>query len=129
MPSENAEAAYRLVESLNSRDIDAVLALLDEDIEFIPRFRSLRGRGHEKVRAWWDEIFGAVPDFKIEIVGLRESGDTLVLEMRVTGHGAESDTPFDEFSWTAVRERNGKCVWWSNHATEAEALKAAGLSE
>ena len=129
MSSENVEAAYQLVESLNRRDLDAALAVLDEDVEFIPRFSSLRGRGHDKVRAWWDEVFGAVSDFKIEIVQIREYDDTLVLEMRVTGHGSGSDTPFDESNWTAVRGRNGKCVWWSNHATESEAVEAAGLSE
>ncbi len=76
MSSENVEAAYRLVESLNRRDLDAALAVLDEDVEFVPIFQSLRGRGHENVRAWWDEVFGAVPDFKMEIVGFREYDDT-----------------------------------------------------
>lgn len=129
MPGENVEAGFRVIDALNSRNLDGVLALMDDDVEFVPRFASLRGRGHDRIRAWWDELLGVLPDFSIEALGYRELGDATVGRLRFSGHGSGSGTPFDETIWITTRWRSGKCVWWSNHATESEALQAAGLSE
>jgi hypothetical protein len=61
---------------------------------------------------------------------VRDYGADLVIAViNQQGHGAASATPFDQTTWLPIRVREGKCVWWGNYMTEAEALEAAGLSE
>jgi hypothetical protein len=35
----------------------------------------------------------------------------------------------EETLWTPAEWRDGKCVSWANHGTQAEALEAVGLRE
>jgi hypothetical protein len=37
MSQENVELHYRVIDAVNRRDLDAVLALADDDVEGIPR--------------------------------------------------------------------------------------------
>jgi hypothetical protein len=60
---------------------------------------------------------------------VRDLGDLTLAAVRIRGHGAGSDTPLEETLWTPAEWRDGKCVWWANHGTEAEALEAVGLRE
>jgi ketosteroid isomerase-like protein len=57
MSQENVELTYRTFDALNRRDLDAYLALTDEDVEFVPRTSAIEGesvyRGHDGVRRWW----------------------------------------------------------------------------
>jgi len=132
MSQENVELTYRALDAFNRRDLEALLALMDEDIEAVPRIvgglgSSVRRRGG--MRRWWKDLFDLIPDLSIEIVAVRDLGDLTMADTRYRGHGAASDTPFDDRNWIALRWRNGRCVWWSSKATEVEALEAAGLSE
>ena len=103
---------------------------MDEEVEYLPLFRADGWhRGHDGMRRWWDELLDAMPNARIEVVDWRESGDVTVGHMRIRGRGAGSDVPIDQDVWQATRWRQGKCVWGSNHPTEAAALEAAGLSE
>ena len=69
------------------------------------------------------------PDFTVEVVEARDLGDLTVLQLRLRGHGAGSDTPFEQTVWTGLEWRHGKIVRWSAHRTEADALEAVGLRE
>jgi hypothetical protein len=55
MSHEVAEMAHRALEAFNRRDLDAFLALADDDIEFVPRIVGLGAgsvfRGHDGARA------------------------------------------------------------------------------
>ena len=44
--------------------------------------------------------------------------------IRGRAHGAGSSAPVVETWWRLIRWRDGKCVWWRNFATEAEAVGA-----
>ncbi len=80
-------------------------------------------------REWWNDVLGVFPDFKIEIVWVREAGNLTVSELRQQVHGAGSAAPFDEQAWQVTEWRDGLVVRWQNYATQHEALEAAGLSE
>jgi ketosteroid isomerase-like protein len=132
--SENVELLYRGLDAFNRRDLDAYLALMDDDVELIPRAVALEGgnhyHGHDGVRRWWKDLFDVFPDFTAEAVGAQDLGDDLTLtRLRQRAHGAGSDTPTDEMTWNMCRWRRGKCVWFCICDTRAEALEAAGLSE
>jgi ketosteroid isomerase-like protein len=132
MSKENVQIVRRSFEAFNERDLDGYLALMDDDVEIVPRILGGLGsslRGHAEVCRWWKDLLDFIPDVKVEPVEIRELGEVMVVHCRYRGHGATSDAPVAEMTWMAWRWRNGKCAWWSSHATEAQALEAAGLRE
>ena len=133
MSQENVELAQRAYEAFNRRDLGAYLALMDDDVEAVPRMVAMEGghhyHGHTGVRRWWEDLFDVFPDFVIEGAEVRDLGDLTFGTVRLRGHGAGSDTPTDEAIWSVIRWRRGKCVWWRTYDTRAEALEAVGLSE
>jgi ketosteroid isomerase-like protein len=133
MSKENVELVRRAVDAFNARDLDVSLALMDDDVEVIPRAVSMEGgshyQGHDGVRRWWKDLLGVFPDFTIEVVEVRDLGDLTLATMRLRGHGAGSDTPTEETIWQVARWRRGTCVSWRTFSNWGEALEAAGLSE
>ena len=131
MSQENVDLTYRAFDAFNRRDLDASLALTDDDVEAVPRAARMEGsyHGHEGVRRWWDDLLSAIPDFNVEVGEVRAYGDLTVAPLHLRGHGAGSDVPLDATVWYVGRWRRGKCVWWRTFDTQAEALEAAGLSE
>ena len=70
------------------------------------------------------EVLTRMPDYRVEIEDLREVGDLVLVRARGVGHGASSGTPVDDPFWHALEVTHGKCTWWRNCSTEAEALEA-----
>jgi ketosteroid isomerase-like protein len=131
MSKENVERAHVAIEALNRRDLDAVLSVMDEDVESVSRIVAIEGglHGHEGVRKWWESWFQAFPDYSIEIVEVRDLGDIIVGTLRAVGHGGESELPVQDDFFHVSWWRDGKVIRWEVVYTEAEALDAAGLSE
>ena len=126
------ELALAMARAFNRRDLDALVALADNEIKVESRLVAMEGayRGHEGLRRWWDNFLGVFPDYEIEVEELRDlGGDVTLAHIRGWGHGADSEAPLIDPFWMPQRWRDGKCVWWRNCATEAEAFEAVGLSE
>lgn len=130
MSQENVELAYRAYEAFNQRDLNAFLVLMDDEVEVASRLVVMEGgyHGHDGTRRWWKDFLDFVPDYTLEVVGVRDLGDVTLGRLRGRGHGAASATPVLDSLWQTIRWRDGKCVWWSNFPTEAEALEAVGLA-
>jgi ketosteroid isomerase-like protein len=133
MSQENVELLRRFHAAFNGRDLDALLALHDPEVEVVSLRTGLEGghpfRGHDGVRSWYGSLLDVYPDFVSEIEELRELGDVAIARLRQYGHGRESDAPIELTVWQVARMRNGKIVRWCAVRTEAEALEAAGLRE
>ena len=133
MSEENVERIRRGFDAFNRRDLDAFLALTDPEVELSTRFREMEGdsyyRGHDGVREWWRDLLAIFPDFSMEVLELRDLGDSGIVALRVRGHGLDSGVPFEETMWAAGEWRDGKMTRWRNFGSEAEALEAAGLEE
>ena len=116
---------------MNRRELDAFLALMDDDIEVVPRVSVIESgyRGHDEVRRWWSSMLDVFPDYSMEIVEIRDLGDLTFATFHVRGHGAGSAAPMNQATWQMARWRRGKCIWWSNFNARAEALEAVGLSD
>ena len=69
------------------------------------------------------------PRHQLEVLEVRDLGEFTVAVVRVRGHGAESDTPFDATVWQVHQWRHGKCTRWHAYSNESDALDAVGLSE
>jgi ketosteroid isomerase-like protein len=131
MSEENVKRAHMAINAVNSRDLDALMSLMDEEVESVSRIVAIEGglRGHEGVRTWWDSWFAAFPDYTLEVVEIRDLGDVLLGRLRAIGHGRESDLPVQDEIFQVSHWRDGKCVRWEVVYTEAQALEAAGLSD
>jgi ketosteroid isomerase-like protein len=131
MSQENGELSYRTFDAFNRRDLDALLALMDGDVEIVSRLIPMEGRyyGHEGVLRWQQNLNDVFPDWHGEPSEVRDFGDFTMAAVRVRGHGGESGVPVDQVIWQVGEWRNGKLVRLSSHDSEAEALEAVGLSE
>jgi ketosteroid isomerase-like protein len=131
MSEENVLLHRRGIDAFERRDLGAFLALMDEDVEVVSRIVAVEGglRGHDGVRRWWDNWVQAFPDYRSEVVEIRDFDDVTVATIRAVGHGGASAVPLEDNTWQACRWREDKCVWWQVFRDEAEALEAAGLPE
>ena len=131
MSQENVELTRRAFQAFHDRDLDALLAMLDDDVEAFPILAEMEGgyRGHDGIRRWWAGLLGTFPDFRAEVVEVRDLGDLTLAVLRMRGHGAESDTPVDAAAWHVSQFRRGKCIGWRVYTSEREALEAVGLAE
>ena len=133
MSQENVELMYRAFDALSRHDFDAFVALMDDDVEIIPRMSAIEGEsgysGHEGLSRWWSSLLDVFPDYSMEVVEVRDLGDLTFATFHARGRGAGSATPTDQATWMMVRWRRGKCVWLRTFDTRAEALEAVGLSE
>ena len=126
MSQENLELTRRAVQAFEDRDLDALLAVLDEEVQAFPILAGMEGgyHGHEGIRRWWDHLLGTFPDFRAEVVELSDIGESTIAVMRTRGHGAGSDTPVETTVWQVLRFRDGKCIRWRAYTSEREALDA-----
>ncbi len=131
MSRENVELGRQTVDAFNRRDLDALLKLMDEDVEGAPPLASLDGvyHGHDGIRRWWKNLFEHLSDFTIEIVEVRDAGDVTIAVLRGVAHVPGSDTPVEERLWIVAEWRDRKVVWWRTFQRETEALEAVGLRE
>ena len=133
MSQQNVELLYRADDAFNRRDLGALLALMDPDVEFTPYEVWVQGgspyRGHEGVRSWWEDTFAVLPDLRVEVNEVRDLGKMVFVHGRLRGQGAASGVAIERVLWQAVTFRDGKIVWWSAFGSEAEALEAVGLRE
>ena len=127
------ELAAAIIEAMNARDPDALVALVHPDIEFHSRLVALEGRvyrGRGGLADYFRDIEAAFADARWEldeIVGWH--GNELVVTIRTTARGHESGVPIDVVTPQVWSFREGRA--WRNvtYASRAEALEAAGLSE
>jgi hypothetical protein len=99
---------------------------MDADVEAGSILVGMEGdnHGHVGIRSWWEHLLDVFPDFAIDVVEVRDLRDLTFAAVRLRGHGADSQTPFEMPLWFVARWRLGKCLWWRSYATRAEALKA-----
>jgi ketosteroid isomerase-like protein len=131
MSQENVEIVRRSIDAYNRRDLDAVRALNQPDVEV--DWSASRGFAAHVYRGW-DEVMSFYQDFleffdvKIEPEGFIESGDLVVVPNTGRNRGrdgietvARSALVFEVRGGLIAR----MCLYQETH----EALEAAGLRE
>ena len=110
----SAEVYRRGVAAFNRRDLEAWLALMDEEVEIESRFSRLgdtRFRGHRSIKRWWEDLGDAWEFLDVEIEDVRDVGpdETLAL-IQLNGKGRGSGLAIREPAAHRVRFRDGKWV-------------------
>lgn len=79
----NAELVRWAFERLNQRDVPALKQLwTDATVE---RFPDKTCTGPEDIATYFEDALAAVPDWRMEIVGLAEQGDDVFVQWHLTG--------------------------------------------
>jgi ketosteroid isomerase-like protein len=131
MSEQNAELAERMVEAFNRGDVEAAVALMDSEIEFIPRRAPIQGgyHGHSGIRKFFADNEENFDLFHVDAQELHDLGDRIVgigtLRVRGTGSGAEVTAP----SAVILTFAEGKIVRFEDFGDRDKALEAAGLAE
>lgn len=135
MSQENVEALQRGFEAVRRLDGEAMLDVMDPEIEFRPRFQLMLGgkemvfRGHDGFREAFRDLYGALEWIRPEVDEIRDLGERIValgsLSVRGKTSGAEAESPA---GWIA-EIRNGKAIRFTEYLDREKALAAAGLRD
>jgi ketosteroid isomerase-like protein len=117
-------------EAMARGDFDAVLALMDPEVEMhdrpeIPDPRTYRG--HEGVLTALGQNFETFDDVELLPEEIFDAGDRIVVFIRLRGRGRVSGVPVEDrlaHLWTL---RDGKAMSLQVYSDRAEALRVAGL--
>jgi uncharacterized protein len=132
MPSENVEIVRRMSEAFETGDIEALLALVDPEVEVTEWPEALDSktyRGYsglaEAMQSWadaWEWLHNDVH----EIV---ENGRHVLVRGRTRGKGRGSEVEVEIDAFHVYTLRDGKASRMVFFTTEEPALQAAGLTE
>jgi ketosteroid isomerase-like protein len=129
MSETNAELGPRIVDAFNRGDVDAVIADMHPEVEFIPRRATIQGsyHGHGGLRKFFadnDENFDL---FHVTQDEVRDLGDRVVgigtLRIRGKGSGVEVTVP----TAVVLTLTEGKVIRFEEFGDRAKALAAAGV--
>ena len=128
---ERYELAHALAAALNARDLERVIELTSEDLEFHSMLATAEGRvfrGLAGMREWAESVDSAMDDFRIELCDVHAAGDDrVVVRFRATARGRSSGVPLDFEVGQVWTWRDG--VPWRNEvfSNPDDALRAVGL--
>jgi ketosteroid isomerase-like protein len=136
MSQENVEIMHRALAAWNGRDIGAMLALTDPDVEYVnsptavePGTRSGHKSFEHVVRTQWEVL----SDAQWEVDRLYERGDQIVGLGRISRRMPGSDARIEDRVLVAVRFEKGKMtrmeVLGFGQAEVQAALETVGLAE
>jgi ketosteroid isomerase-like protein len=134
MSQENVEIVHRAVAAWNGRDIEAMLALTDPEVEYVnsptavePGTRSGHENLEDVLRTQWEILSEA----RWEVDRLYERGDEIVGLGRISRRMPGSDARIEDRILMAVRFENGRMtrmeVLGFGQAEVQAAVEAAGL--
>jgi ketosteroid isomerase-like protein len=111
------------LDALLEHDRDRFLSYFDSDAELVPMVSELEGmvyRGHDGIRQWWDNLVSVFPDFRTEVIEIRDLGDRILTVAHFRGDEDSSQVTM----WTIVKLRSDKIAGWRSFSSESEALEA-----
>jgi ketosteroid isomerase-like protein len=98
-----------LYAAFNARDIEAVIAHLDPDVDWPNAWEGGRLRGHDAVREYWTRQFAAI-DGRVEPREIAEDGDTVTVTVHQTVRDLDGNLQDDRTVTHTYTFRNEKIV-------------------
>src|SRR5689334_2154871 len=88
MSDANVDLARKAFEAFAARDVDAALAVMDEDVEFLPVTANLTTggvpyRGHEGMRSYLEDVARVWDELRVYPSEYRDLGETVVVVGRI----------------------------------------------
>ena len=124
MSEENVELFNRGVEAWNRGDFDAWIQQFDPEVEWHALLEVFRG--HEGARRAWDS-FRADVKLKVRFDEIRDLGESVLALGEANAVGQRTGLHLNAELAQLATFRGGRIVSFSDFASHAEALEAAGL--
>lgn len=131
MSQEDVDVFRGTVEAINAGDVEAVLALVTEDVVITAARSAVQGdyRGYDGVRRFAADNDESFELFHVNLDDVRDLGDRVLaigtIRIRGRGGGVETDVPM---AGVAV-VKAGKLSRWEDFRDRRLALEAVGLEE
>jgi ketosteroid isomerase-like protein len=135
MSQENVEAFKRIADANNRRDVEAMLAELDPEVEWQSAVLGSLGdettvhRGHDGIREMLRDLYEAFSEFHVQFLEIRDLGDRIVAIGRWITRGEESGVETSPPLASVMDFRNGKALRVRSYLDPKEALEASGLPD
>lgn len=135
MSRENVKHFKRGLDAYNRRDVDALVEVLDPEVEWHSAIHVMLGgkatcwRGHEGVRRLIEDTDEALAEIHVEFSEVRDLGDRIVAVGRLRTRGKQSGAETESPLGYVAQFKNGKATEIRTYLDPKEALEAAGLSE
>ena len=132
MPQDNIEVAKAAHRAMQARDLEALLELCCEDIEWRqdPRFvEPGTFRGHEGVLKLHESLYETFEDFDLAPERYMTAGDKVVVFLHISASGQGSGIAVDNDVANVLTFRDGKIAVLEIYLDRSEAAEDAGLSE
>jgi uncharacterized protein len=125
----NVAQVRRMSQAFNHRDLDALLELIDPEVEWIPIMAALEGhvyRGHDGVRQWVEDLATDWEFFETDQEEFREMGDRVLIFGRWRARARNSGIELEgqPASWL-VDLRDGRVTRLQTFTDRREAIEAA----
>ena len=115
MSQENVDLTRRAFQAFDDRDLDALLAMMDEGGRGLPEswpgWKAGCITATKESAAGGPPYYDTFPDFRAEVLEVRDGGDLTIATLRIRGRGAESDTPVDATVWQLTEFRERQVRW------------------
>jgi ketosteroid isomerase-like protein len=105
------DVVERLRRAMNAHDLEAHVACMHPDYRSAQPAHPNRGfGGREQVKKNWTAIYGAIPDFRAELLAVIAEGDTVWAEWHWTGNRADG-SPFAMRGVTIFGVADDRIAW------------------
>ena len=135
MSRENVETFKRFVDAFNRRDVEAIVEVVDAEVEWRPAAPVALGgkatvyRGHTGISQGLRDLHDSFAELQIEVSEFQEAGDRILGTGRIRTRGKGSGAEFDSAFGAVIEFENGKATQIRSYLDLGEALEAAGLRE
>jgi ketosteroid isomerase-like protein len=131
MSEENVEIVKQMYEAYHGGDAEGALAYFDPEVivDASRRLDGGTGQGREYLTRIITSWVGTFEEFREEIEEMRHRGDRVFVAIRQRGRGKGSGAEVENLYALIYEIRAGNITRMTLYNDEAEALKAAGLSE
>jgi ketosteroid isomerase-like protein len=120
---EASEFAACVYAAINARDREAIRALSAPDIVVATTVEEFHGP--EAVLAWMDDGDEAFEDFGVDVLGVEEIGEDVVVLMRQHGRGKTSGAVVDKRFTHVWTLRDGRAIRLQSFGEHEEARRYA----
>jgi ketosteroid isomerase-like protein len=125
------DVARQVMDGISRRDLPALQAACDPEVEFTPRVAAVEGKTYRGYAGWSDylaELEAAWEAFQVTIEEFLPAGPgRLVLVLRVRALARGSQVPIDQRIYAPWEFRKGKALRGRTFPSRREALEAARL--
>lgn len=117
----------RWVAAFNARDVEALVALADPEIDCHPLQISARGhfKGHDGIRRWMQELGADDPGHRVRVDSVRGLGDDRVVLLGAICVEDDAVSPYS----LLVLAREGRILTARSYLSDEHTLDRLGLLE